>query len=463
VIIVADQNLSLNSFRTAYELDPSFPSYKTGVQGLTEFAEIQVDKFLAARLADKEGLFEKSPYHELWDYKNKTATIRAYYTNLIKDKLFVTEQEMRSAFRKMSARIHLKHLFAEEKHEAEELRQMLLNGVPFDTLARQIFSDYDQQSGKPANLGWINWGELEVSLENAAFSLKPGEISELIQSRWGYHVLLVSERQELFVASEDQFLQMRNIILKKVKQKKEEELAGDYLKKILDPLDIRVKRETFSKVALLLGFERETQKRFQINRMMRISDNDLTQLEQHLKFDQNGLFMTSKQEDWSIKEFLEKLKGIPVAKRPRLKTKSLLQADIGLMIRNDFLYRLAMKDGFHKTNYVDSVSAKFIRETAYQHYLRESYKNMGIPELVEEYFATPVSNRVIPSNLMDKIFPEMRTIDSYRLYYSSRKLHGELLKKFPDTKITINTQLLSDESERINWNNPIRMFVPDNF
>jgi hypothetical protein len=133
------------------------------------------------------------------------------------------------------------------------------------------------------------------------------------------------------------------------------------------------------------------------------------------------------------------------------------------MIRNEILYQLAMEDGFHMTDYVDSASSKSIREIAYQYYLHEIYKKIVIPDQVQEYFATPVSNRVIPSNQDNKIFPKMQTIDSYRLYYSTCKLHEELLKEFPDIRIFLNTRLLSEESKRINWDNPIRLFVPDNF
>jgi len=463
VIAVADRYLSLNEFRTAYELDPSFPSYKTGLEGLIEFADIQVDKLLSARMAEKDGLFEHSPYHELLAYKEQTATIRAYYSDLIHDRLQVTKQEIISAFKKMSARIHLKHLFTEREQEAWELRQNLSNGVPFDTLARQIFTGYDRQSGRPANLGWINWGELEPSLENAAFTLEPGLVSEPIKSRWGYHILVVTEREELFVPSEDRLLQMSDLISKKVKQKKEEVLAGEYLKELLDPLDIKVKREAFSKIALHLGFDREAQNKFQPKYMARINDDDIARMEQYLKTEQDDLFMTSKQEDWSIREFLDKLKGIPFSKRPGIVSKSQLQADIGLMIRNEFLYIFAREKGFHKTNYVDSVSSQSICEIAYQHYLQESYENIAIPDQVKAYFATPSSNRIIPPNQEDMIFPEMQSIDSFNLYYATRKLHEHLLKAFPDVKITVNTRLLSEESKRIDWNNPIRMFVPDNF
>ncbi|HXI04562.1 MAG TPA: peptidyl-prolyl cis-trans isomerase [Candidatus Saccharimonadales bacterium] len=67
----------------------------------------------------------------------------------------------------------------------------LKNGEDFEKVAREYSEDAVAVLG--GNLGFIKRGVLPKNLEQAAFSLKPGEVSNILRSDLGYHLLMVYE------------------------------------------------------------------------------------------------------------------------------------------------------------------------------------------------------------------------------------------------------------------------------
>lgn len=83
----------------------------------------------------------------------------------------------------------------EALERAKTLHQRIVAGEDFDQLARE-FSD-DLGSGKEGgNLGWINPGDTVTPFENAMNSLAKDEISDPVESRFGWHIIQVQERRD---------------------------------------------------------------------------------------------------------------------------------------------------------------------------------------------------------------------------------------------------------------------------
>ncbi len=85
----------------------------------------------------------------------------------------------------------------EGKRALEELRK----GEEFAALARSLSLSPDGEEG--GDLGFIGRGEMPPEFDEAAFSLPIGELSGLVKSEYGYHILLVEERREALRLSLD--------------------------------------------------------------------------------------------------------------------------------------------------------------------------------------------------------------------------------------------------------------------
>ncbi len=83
---------------------------------------------------------------------------------------------------------------AAQKKKADELRAKLAGGADFAALAKE--SSDDKQSGaRGGDLGWFYKGQMVPEFEQPAFTLPLNKLSDVIESRFGFHILEVLEKQ----------------------------------------------------------------------------------------------------------------------------------------------------------------------------------------------------------------------------------------------------------------------------
>jgi len=86
-------------------------------------------------------------------------------------------------------------LNADAREKAEKLLAQLQEGVDFAEMAR-LNSDDPVSAAQDGDLGWFERGMMVPEFEEAAFSLEPGELSGLVKTQFGYHVIKVDENEE---------------------------------------------------------------------------------------------------------------------------------------------------------------------------------------------------------------------------------------------------------------------------
>lgn len=81
------------------------------------------------------------------------------------------------------------------RQRLEQVRQRLVNGgAKFEEMARQYSQDATAPQG--GELGWLNPGETVPPFEAAMNTLQPGEISQPVQTPFGWHLIQVEERRD---------------------------------------------------------------------------------------------------------------------------------------------------------------------------------------------------------------------------------------------------------------------------
>jgi peptidyl-prolyl cis-trans isomerase D len=83
-----------------------------------------------------------------------------------------------------------RHILVADETVANQIRTQLVAGDDFATLAAKDSIDTGSKD-KGGDLGWFARGKMVAEFENAAFSLKVGEISPPIKSTYGYHIIQV--------------------------------------------------------------------------------------------------------------------------------------------------------------------------------------------------------------------------------------------------------------------------------
>ncbi|MDQ6759228.1 MAG: peptidylprolyl isomerase, partial [Acidobacteriota bacterium] len=92
---------------------------------------------------------------------------------------------------------------AKIKTKAEGLLKQIRGGADFAELAKQN-SDDPGSKANGGDLGWVVRGQTVKNFETAAFSLKPKEISNLVTTEYGFHIIQVLEKQDAHVQGFDE-------------------------------------------------------------------------------------------------------------------------------------------------------------------------------------------------------------------------------------------------------------------
>ncbi|MBG7619236.1 peptidylprolyl isomerase [Herbaspirillum sp. AP02] len=117
---------------------------------------------------------------------------------------------------------------AEAKRKLTELKERLDHGASFEELAK-LYSN-DLSASKGGDLGWIYPGDTVPEFERAMDQLKPGEVSQPIESPFGYHLIQVVERKTDDASRE----RTRQAARQAIRDRKIEEATEDWMRQIRD-------------------------------------------------------------------------------------------------------------------------------------------------------------------------------------------------------------------------------------
>lgn len=175
----------------------------------------------------QEGYNEASYRQEL---KQRISARKWVEAHVMKD-LQISDKEVHEFYTSnkekfvMPGQVHARHILIkvdsnsseEDKRKAREqlqdIKKQLDAGADFAEMAKQ----YSQGPSAPqgGDLGFFPSGKMVKPFEDAAFALQPGEVSDIVETRFGYHLIKVEAKQEGKTIKEEEVdAQIRQYLLK---------------------------------------------------------------------------------------------------------------------------------------------------------------------------------------------------------------------------------------------------------
>jgi peptidyl-prolyl cis-trans isomerase D len=162
----------------------------------------------------------------------------------IQDSLTPTDADLQAIYNankdsyRVPERIRVQHILlkttdktpaedAQIKAKAEDLLKQIRAGANFSDLAKKNSED-DASAKNPKNPGelpdWVVRGQTEKPFEDAAFALKPGQVSDLVKTVYGYHIIKVLARED---AHQRTFEEARSDIATQWKKQQADQIMQD--------------------------------------------------------------------------------------------------------------------------------------------------------------------------------------------------------------------------------------------
>lgn len=160
----------------------------------------------------------------------------------ITEDIEISEDEMKQYYDRMNTEIEARHILVEDEEKAKDIKKQLDDGGDFAKLAKENSTD-EGTAEEGGDVGFFTVGSMVPEFEDAAFKMKKGEISDPVQSDFGYHIIEVLDKKDTeedvgsFEDNEDDIRRM--IAERKVDQEK----AMEKINKLLEDADIQIKIE----------------------------------------------------------------------------------------------------------------------------------------------------------------------------------------------------------------------------
>lgn len=236
IITAGTTQIRRSEFENALKtLPPDYQSVAMG-SGKRQFADDYLRMRLLADQAEKSGIANDAGVQAQIALMRENLLANAQLTRIEKAVILTDEdyQKAYDAAKSGSEQAKARHILiafkgsraaqpgkkeltdAEAKAKAEEIRAKLVAGADFAAMAKKE-SDDTGSGAKGGDLGTFGHNQMVPEFEKAVFEGKIGEISPLVKTEYGYHIIQVQERKNPTLA------EMKPQLEKDLKQKKVQE------------------------------------------------------------------------------------------------------------------------------------------------------------------------------------------------------------------------------------------------
>jgi peptidyl-prolyl cis-trans isomerase C len=141
----------------------------------------------------------------------------------------------------LSEEVRASQILVRTREEALQAAKRIRGGVPFADVAREASLSPDGEGG--GDLGYFARGQMPQEFDAVVFSLPVGKLSPVVETTYGHHLFLVTDRREARRKSEEEIRQeLRRMLL----TGKKEQAFGAWMTSLREKADIRYNEKVIS-------------------------------------------------------------------------------------------------------------------------------------------------------------------------------------------------------------------------
>lgn len=168
-------------------------------QGRKEMLDTIVIRELILQQASKDGLDKGPEIEEKLQDLRKRLIVESFLKKKVEADSKVSDEDLKKFYEqnkdkfKAGEQIKASHILVKTEAEAKDIAAKLKSGGNFEELAKK--SSVDSSAAKGGDLGWFGKGSMVPAFEKAALALKEGQISDVVKSDFGFHIIKLTGKR----------------------------------------------------------------------------------------------------------------------------------------------------------------------------------------------------------------------------------------------------------------------------
>ena len=180
-------------------LPPYLKQMVETAEGRKEMLDTMVVRELVLQDAQKSGVDKSPEVSAKMEDMKKRVVVEAYLKKKVEEQVNVSDADLQKIYDqkkdkfKTDAQVRASHILLKTAKEAQDVLAQLKGGATFEELAKKV--SVDPAGAKGGDLGWFSKGNMIPEFEKAAFALKEGELSKVVETKFGFHVIKLTGKR----------------------------------------------------------------------------------------------------------------------------------------------------------------------------------------------------------------------------------------------------------------------------
>jgi peptidyl-prolyl cis-trans isomerase C len=228
--------ITVEDFKKEVETLPPYlrPMAETA-EGKKELLDTMIVREIIMQQAKKDGLDKSPAVAEKMAELKQRVIVEAFLKKKIEEQANISDADLQKFYDqnkdkfKSGEQVRASHILVKDENTAKEILAEIKKGGNFEELAKK--HSIDAAGAKGGDLGWFGHGSMIPEFENVAFAMKEGEISGVVKTKFGYHIIKLTGKRPAGIRS---FEESKELIKSKLLPEKQQEIFAklkDELKK----------------------------------------------------------------------------------------------------------------------------------------------------------------------------------------------------------------------------------------
>jgi peptidyl-prolyl cis-trans isomerase C len=168
-------------------------------EGKKELLDTMIIREIILQQAQKDGLDKSPEVADKLEELKKRVIVEAFLKKKVEAQTAITDADLQKFYDqnkdklKTGEQVRASHILVKSETEAQDILGQIKKGGNFEQLASKYSIDAAKTKG--GDLGWFGKGSMIPEFEKVAFGMKEGEISGIVKTQFGYHIIKLTGKR----------------------------------------------------------------------------------------------------------------------------------------------------------------------------------------------------------------------------------------------------------------------------